>query len=375
MPWANMTVENQRQEFVTMAQGSGIHMVELCRRFDVSPKTGYKWVARYRGEGPQALSDRSRRPHHTPRRTAAAPEAAVCELRREHSSWGARKIRRRLQDLKTLKVPACSTITRILHRHGLMESSPGTQRSPWQRFEYPTPNALWQMDFKGPIKSLSGRIHPLTVLDDHSRYSIVLQCLSNETEPGVRMALTDAFRKYGLPDRMLMDNGSPWGSGPWSEPTALSAWMMRLGIKPLHSRPYHPQTCGKDERFHRTLKLELLSQAQWRDVPHLQDRANSWRHIYNHERPHEALHGATPASCYRPSLRAYPEVLPTIEYGREMAVRLVGPNGRVLFHGKTYSVGKAFRGYPLGLRPTEIDGQYDVFFQQFQVGLIDIRKT
>jgi transposase InsO family protein len=229
------------------------------------------------------------------------------------------------------------------------------------------------MDFKGSIRSLSGRIHPLTVLDDHSRYNIVLGCLTNETESSVRAALSEAFRKYGLPDRMLMDNGSPWGSGPWAEPTALTTWMMRLGIEPRHSRPYHPQTCGKDERFHRTLSLELLGQAQWRDAAHLQERADSWRQIYNHERPHEALHGATPASCYRPSLRAFPEVLPAFDYGSDMAVRLVSKGGRVLFHGKYFSVGKAFGGYPLGIRATEIDGEYDVFFQQFQVSLIDLK--
>lgn len=374
MPWANVTVEKLRDEFVGLSSESGVSMTELCHRFGISTKTGYKWIHRYKTQGPAGLSNQSRRPHSIPKQTSPEPEEAVCLLRKQHPAWGARKIRRRLQDLGTTHIPACSTITRILHRRSLMNSSPETHRGPWHRFEYPAPNALWQMDFKGPIKSLSGRIHPLTVLDDHSRYNIALRCLSNETESTVRAALTDTFRKYGLPDRILSDNGSPWGSGPWIEPTALTTWMMRLGVETIHSRPYHPQTCGKDERFHRTLKLELLEREQWQDLVHVQERSDAWRYIYNHERPHEALAGNTPASRYRPSLRAFPEVLPPIEYGPDMAVRMVGGNGRVLFHSKLYSVGKAFAGYPVGIRPSDIDGEYDVFFQQFQISFINRRN-
>ncbi len=373
MPWANVTVEKLREEFVGLSSGSDLTMIQLCRRFGISPKTGYKWIRRHKTHGVAGLSDHSRRPHYIPKQTPQEPEEAVCELRKEHPAWGARKIRRRLQDLGKTNIPVCSTITRILHRRGLMNGPSETHRGPWQRFEYPAPNALWQMDFKGSIKSLSGRIHPLTVLDDHSRYNIVLRCLSRETESNVQTALTEAFQKYGLPDRMLMDNGSPWGSGPQADFTGLTVWMMRLGIQALHSRPYHPQTCGKDERFHRTLKRELLDQEQWRDTAHAQERSDAWRHIYNHERPHEALAGNTPASRYRPSLRSFPDPLPSFNYGSEMDVRHVSRDGRVLFHGKLYSVGKGFARYPVGIRATDTDGYYDVFFHRFKVGFIDRR--
>jgi transposase InsO family protein len=364
-----------RQEFVMWAQQTEGSMSELCRRFDVSRKTAYKWLHRDQAEGSAGLSDRSRRPHRIARQLAPTTEQALVALRRRHPRWGARKIRRRLQDLGWAAVPACSSITAIFHRHGLIRpEAPGGRRD-WQRFEHPAPNSLWQMDFKGPVRSLAGPGYPLTVLDDHSRFSLCLRVLAHQQTAGVQQALTATFRRYGLPNRILMDNGSPWGSDaehPWSP---LGVWLMRLGIRISHSRPYHPQTLGKDERFHRTLKEELLSSCGWQNLRQLQRAMDRWREEYNFERPHEALALAVPACRYQPSLRSFPERLPPIDYPSGVHVRKAQQKGEIFFKGRRFRIGKAFCGYPVGLRPTRTDGVFDVLFCHQRLTQIDLRSS
>src|SRR5688572_19774961 len=258
MPWQEVSTMSLRQEFVMLAMQEGAKMRELCRRFAVSPKTGYKWIARYARHGSWGLADGSRRPHHSPTRTAPALERAVLELRDAHRCWGARKLHRRLQDLGWHNLPVPSTIQAILVRHGRIDAAQSSKHQPWQRFEHAQPNALWQMDFKGHFAVGPTRCHPLTVLDDHSRYSVCLQACANEQGATVQTHLTTSFRRYGLPQRVAVDNGSPWGDTFDSPYTPLVAWLIRLGVHVSHSRPYHPQTLGKDERFHRTLKAEVL---------------------------------------------------------------------------------------------------------------------
>lgn len=202
----------------------------------------------------------------------------------------------------------------------------------------------------------------MTVLDDHSRFNLCLRALPNEQTIGVQQALTQTFRRYGLPNRLLVDNGGPWGSDAQHPYTPLTAWLIRLGISVSHSRPYHPQTLGKDERFHGTLKRELTDRYQWQDLAQLQAAFDSWRLIYNFERPHEAVAMAVPATRYQASLRSFPERLPAIEYPSGVEVRKVQEGGKISFRGHTLRVSKAFRGYPVGLRPTRIDGVLDVLF-------------
>ncbi len=218
------------------------------------------------------------------------------------------------------------------------------------RFEHPVPNQLWQMDFKGAVPPpVTGPAHPLTILDDLSCFNVWLQVLPNHQTATVRQALHETFRRYGLPDRMLVDNGSPWGSDATHQNTPLTAWLWRVGVAVTHSRPYHPQTLGKDERFHGTLTREVPRHAQWRDPVHLQTALDRWREIYNQERPHDALGLADPASRYQPSLRSYQEVLPPIEYATGTLVRKVQQQGEFSFQGRTYKLSKAFRGYPVGV--------------------------
>ena len=219
----------------------------------------------------------------------------------------------------------------------------------------------------------------MTVLDDHSRFALKIAACADEQLKTVMGALTAVFKRYGLPDRMLMDNGAPWGS-PWNDTearsfTAFEAWLMRLGIRVSHGKPYHPQTQGKDERFHRTLKAEVIGARAWCDLEECDRAFEAWRHIYNAERPHQALGLATPASRYRDSQRAFPEQLPAIDYGPGAMVRKVQDHGRIWFKGGIFEIGRAFAGQPVALRPTIIDGHYDVFYCLTKVARIDLTEA
>lgn len=373
MPWQEVSIMSSRQEFIMLARREGANLSELCRRFGISRKSAYKWLRRYEQAGQSGLQDRSRRPHHVSHRTAEAMEQHVVAMRDAHPAWGGRKIKRRLEDMGHQDVPSVSTVTRILHRHDRIDAAESAKHTAWQRFEHEAPNRLWQMDFKGHFPLDTGRCHPLTVLDDHSRYSLRLEACANQQGSTVQSRLIEAFRRYGLPERMTMDNGSPWGSDTDHPYTPLTAWLMRLGINVSHSRPYHPQTQGKDERFHRTLDAELLKGQVFRDLAQCQHRFDRWRTVYNTERPHEALGLATPASRYRPSPRAFPETLPPIEYGPGDIVRKVQAKGHIHYRGQVLKVSKAFHGYPVALRPTQEEGLMKIYFCQQCIANVDLR--
>lgn len=372
MPWEQVTIMSRRREFVGLASQPGVNRAELCRRFKISRKTGYKLLRRYQAEGRSGLADRSRRPHHTPTRTDEQLEQQVVHLR-EHYHWGGRKIAYRLRALGCKAVPAASTITGILRRHGLLDEAERLKHQPWRRFEHAHPNDLWQMDFKGHFATHTQRCHPLTVLDDHSRFCIKLQACANEQASTVEDSLCQAFERYGLPVRMLMDNGSPWGSFAAHPLTVLTVWLIRLGIQISHGRAYHPQTQGKDERFHRSLDCEVLRWQCFADLPHCQRSFDRWREVYNFERPHEALDMQVPAQRYRPSARALPAKLAPIEYAPQDKVRRVHQNS-IRFHGQRFRLCKALDGYPVALRPTTIDGRWTVHFCHQFVATIDLRS-
>ncbi len=371
------TTMSQRYEFVSLAAQAGINFRQLCRRFGVSPKTGYKWRRRYQAGGFDALANQSRRPCGQPATCLPSVVQDVLTLRQEHPTWGGRKLRRRLQDLGKVGVPAASTCTAILRRNGLL-TAPGPSHTAFTRFERTWPNELWQMDFKGHFPTLAGpRCHPLTVLDDHSRFNLVLEACANQQAVTVRACLTTAFERYGLPMAMLCDNGAPWGRADTTSPhTALTVWLLRLGVRVLHGRPYHPQTQGKEERFHRTLNQELIAGRTWRDLADCGQAFPRFSHVYNCERPHDALAGATPLSRYQPSIRPMPSCLSAPEYPASDTVRIVRSAGMLTFGSQTWMIGRAFAGLTVGLRPSaQTDGQWEVFFCHHKLGLIDLTST
>jgi transposase InsO family protein len=374
MTWKAASTMLLRSEFVRLAMLETTNIRSLCRRYEISPKTAYKWMDRYREGGTQALNDRSRRPHRSPLQTASSVEDKIVQLREKHPRWGARKLRARLVTQGFQNLPAISTITVILHRYGLISPQETLQHQAWQRFEAPAPNLLWQMDFKGDFALLNGRCYPLTLLDDHSRFSSGILACANQRRETVQGFLITTFRRYGLPYRILTDNGGPWGSCGIEAYTELGAWMIQLGISLSHSKVCHPQTLGKDERFHRTLNAEVIGTHRFISIDHCQQSFDYWREVYNFERPHEALAMAVPASRYTISSREYPETLPAIEYGPDDAVRKVQDKGEISFRGKTFKIGKAFKRHYVALRPTTTDGVLDVYFCQEHIAQINLNK-
>ena len=211
MPWKEVSIMSAREEFVRLAMQPGANKSQLCRRFGISRPTGDKWIERFEAQGKAGLGDRSRRPRHTPERTAPEVEEAIVALRREHPAWGARTLKARLQALGHKDLPAAvSTIQAILQRHALINPQESAKHKPFKRFEREHANELWQMDFKGhvPLRT-GGRCHPLTVLDDHSRFNVCLQALGNEQSTSVQAALSQTFRCYGLPNGSSPTTGHP----------------------------------------------------------------------------------------------------------------------------------------------------------------------
>lgn len=376
MPWKEETLMSQRTAFVERSKAEDLNFSALCREFGISRKTGYKWLKREQAAGMGGLADQSRRPKHSPRQTDAVIEAKVLEVRSQHKVWGGRKIRKVLQNDGCGRVPAASTITAILHRHQQIEAEETQKHKHFQRFEREQPNELWQMDFKGYfVLQAGGNCHPLTVIDDHSRFLVGLKACPNEKAATVKDQLVAIFEQFGLPERMLMDNGSAWGFDLQARHTTLTAWLIRLGIAISHGRPFHPQTQGKDERLNRTLLEEVIQQHSIHDLQECQALFDDWWQIYNYVRPHDALQLLTPSTRYLPSPRPFPATLPPVTYPNDDLIRKVDMSGKIYFQGKTFRISAGFRYQLVALRPTELDGCFDVFFCKQKITQISLRNN
>ncbi|MFH1104666.1 MAG: DDE-type integrase/transposase/recombinase, partial [Actinomycetota bacterium] len=286
--------------------------------------------------------------------------------------WGGRKINRVLVNQGHRGVPAPSTITGILRRHGLV--SPTAQPRAYQSWERPSPNDLWQMDFKGWFGLSSGaRCHPFGLLDDHSRYNLCLAACTDQTTATVKGLLTETFTRYGIPTQILCDNGSPWGNDlhhPW---TPLGVWLLDVGVGVIHCRPFHPQTDGKEERFHLTLDWEVIStRPAWDNHRAVQGAFNRWRIVYNHQRPHDALNLDVPADHYQPSPRPYPSVIEPTDYPDGYQTRRVASNAYISFHNRPIRLGRAFIGRTVGITPTTTDGTHHIYYRHQHIRTIDL---
>jgi len=383
MPWQERSTMSLKQEFVTLASQDGANLSALCLRFRISRPTGYAWLRRYRDGGVAGLAERPRAPASSPGQTSGTVEDAVVALRDAHPAWGGRKLRARLAALGAagdpagvVDPPAASTITAILRRRERLDPAEGVKHTAWTRFAHAAPNELWQLDFKGHVALTGGgRCHPLTLLDDHSRFLLGLGAYADERDGTVRAALEAAFRRYGLPARILCDNGPPWGVPQVRHTlTALGVWLIRLGVAITHGRPRHPQTQGKAERFHRTLKVEVLRSGAYPDLAASQAAFDAWRDVYNLERPHEAIGLVPPISRYAASRRPFPDRLPDPAYGPDDAVRAVHGGGQLSYRGRLHFVGTALRGQRVALRPTVDDGVLAVYFCHHRVGQLDLRS-
>jgi transposase InsO family protein len=321
-----------RKEFISFVENGEQNFSEICRRYKISRKTGYKWLEKYKNHGLAGLADSSKAPLTTPAKTKEEMEEAVISVRAEHGKWGGRKIRQYLLNNGYNHVPARSTITDILHRHNLIIHGDNQRTKAWIRFVHDNPNDLWQMDFKGHFEMANKeRCHPLTIIDDHSRFSLAITACKNEQGKTVEAAMIEVFSKYGLPKAINVDNGNPWGSKfDICRYTSFGLWLIDQGIILSHSRPHHPQTNGKNERFNRTLKAEIISNSYISCIEEAQKIFDKWRHIYNFDRPHEALDYRAPGDIYEPSYRQYRDKMEEYEYSPDYLCKKVDVRGR--FH-------------------------------------------
>lgn len=373
MPWEERTVERSRRRFVEEVRSEKASISELCRRYGITRATGYKWLRRE--EGGAGMQDRSHCAFHIPNRTGAEMEGKVLIQRVEHPAWGGRKIKRRLEDLGTEKVPAASTVTEILKRNGCIDPKESLKHKAFTRFERKSANELWQTDFKGDFGMGNGkRCHPLGIIDDHSRLVLALDAKGDQKLPGVQETFTRVYREYGLPRAILCDNGNPWGNSQCIGYTLFELWLMRLGILPIHGRLYHPQTQGKEERFNQTVKRELISRVTIRDLKHAQEVFDPWLRMYNTERPHEALKLDVPANHYRPSPRPFPEKEPVWEYDTDWEVRKVNSAGFMHLDGRKHFLGEAFAGQQVGIRHSPKSETLEIGYYGFSVACYSLEE-
>ena len=367
----NIPVSEQRLVIVNLAD-RGESVTTLSRQFCVSRKTIYKWLARWRADSSGPLIDRSRRPHHAPRRTAAATETRVLEMR-DQCGLGARKLRRMIKD-QGHPVPAISTVHQVLRRADRVRPKPKVlpEESP-QRFERGAPNQLWQLDHKGPLEINRARRYPLTIIDDHSRYLLAIEPCADLTMATTWAVIWDVFGQAGLPDALLCDNAySTHGAGAQGSLTRFEAWLIRLDIKPLHGRPHHPQTQGKVERLHATYEAEMYPRVRRDSDQHFRDDAFKWRQFYNCTRPHQALDDKPPISRWRPSTRTRPDRLPEVGYPDGSLVRRCDSKGAIRYAGRRISVGEGLANELLLLK--EEADQLQIFYAWKQLRNIPLEQ-
>ncbi len=376
MVWKETCPMDEKLAFILDYLSGETPMTVLCESYGISCKTGYKWVGRYRDEGPGGLHDRSRAPLCHGRRIAADIAETVLALRRERPFWGPRKLRAvLLRDHPETAWPAASTIGDIVRDHGLSEPRRRRRRAmpvsqPFRAVE--AANDVWCIDFKGWFRTRDGdRCDPLTLTDAHSRYLLVCQIIPPRTEP-VRAVVEAAFRRYGLPRAIRSDNGSPFaGSGP-AGLSRLSVGWVKAGIALERIAPGQPQQNGRHERMHRTLKAET-ARPPADSVAEQQARFDAFRDDFNVNRPHEALDQQPPAAFYQPSTRRHPEPLAEPWYDAEHAVRRVRHNGTIKWGGDAIFVSEALTGEALGIAETD-HGDWILRFADIDLGVID-RKT
>jgi putative transposase len=375
MPWRVTSPMHERQRFVLDAQVARCAFSELCRRYGISRKTGYKWLARYATLGPDSLADRSHRPQQCPHATAPALIREILALRKSWR-WGARKLHQLLLDTHPAdEVPARATIHRILVRHGRVprrrrarvRAHPGRPQTPLTG-----PNVVWSVDFKGQFKLGDGRYcYPLTVQDAYSRYLLACEGLDGPLLAPTQQVFRRLFRTYGLPERIRSDNGQPFASCALGRLSQLSVWWLRLGIRPELIEPASPQQNGRHERMHKDLKA-ATTRPPAGSLRAQQRRFEAFRHSFNEVRPHEALDQRRPAMLYTPSRRLYLPRLRPITYPEHFEVRRVATNGGIRWQKRWVNVSHILAALPVGLEPLA-SGTWNVFFGPVHLGWLDER--
>jgi len=360
-------VEDLRKRFLIQVQESG-NISQSCRKSGISRRTGYKWLNREASGKP--LSDQSRKPNHTANKTDAATEALILSVRCENPSWGGGKICEYLVKQGYTHIPSPRTCCNILIRNGCIQPSESLKHKPYQRFEREDCNELWQTDFKGDFVLLDkSRCYPLTILDDCSRFSILIDCKPDTR--GVRNSFEKAFYQYGLPDSVLSDNGSQF-AGFQGGYTGFERWLMEHDVLPIHGRVGHPQTQGKIERFHRTMKNEFLKHHQFKNIHELRELMEQWRIKYNENRPHLALNSKSPSEIYIPSTRKYSEKIPAYTYDGHIIK--VNGWGYLRFAKLQIYLSETMANTVLEISESPTGDSFNVYFRNFKIAEIDAQE-
>lgn len=371
MAWRESRVVEERLRFVVAASRKEKSITELCQEFEVSRQTGYTWLRRYQAGGSSQVCDRSRRPKHSPARTADEIEEAVVALRCQYPDWGAPKLLVLLRQQRPAWMICERTVHRILVRHKLLNEK-DQHRPAIERFERSAPNELWQMDFKGPQGFNGGSpVGPLSMLDDHSRYLVTLQHLGSTRAVGVRATLQSAFERVGLPEAILVDHGIPWWNhtSPWGI-TELAIWILQQGVRLLFSGFRHPQTQGKVERMHGALQRAVRRR---KANPDDQLWLDAFRHEYNYVRPHAALGMRTPATRWTPSARPFQLTPKQWEYRQGMEVMRLGAGGQLRWRGRRWEISYSLRGQLVGIQI--LGDRSIVYFCNAPVRELDLRTA
>lgn len=375
MPWKVSSVVDQRLQFLSSYQREEMSVTDLCHEFGISRPTAYRWINRYKEVGPEGLLDLSRRPHSCSHATPDAVVNAILSLRAKYPSWGARKLKARLEKIEpTVSWPAASTFGSILSRAGLTSPTKKKRRTtPYSEpfSEVTAPNQLWCMDFKGYFMTGDGtRCDPFTITDAHSRYLIRCQVVSRMDLSQVRAICEAAMREYGLPARIRTDNGAPFAGTGLLGLSKLSLGWMKMGIVHERIQPGRPQQNARHERMHRTLKADTANPPA-ATLRLQQKRFDQFRHVFNHERPHEGLNNETPGSLYQPSTKMFPRALAEYVYPNGFVTRRVNNSGDISWHKDRVFISEVFRFEEVGLEEVE-DRVYKVFFREVEIGELDV---
>jgi transposase InsO family protein len=379
VPWKGKSPVDLRMEFIARLN-KGERVKDLCHEFGVSRKTGHKLKKRYEELGITGLVDQSRAPKSIPHRTPPEVVELIIARRREHPTWGPRKLKQILEEELGRRLPCPSTIGGILFRNSLTERRPRRRErhvhsSTSHLTEASAPNEVWCVDYKGQFR-LGDKSYcfPLTITDSFSRFILCCDGMAAISEDQAVDSFEMIFRNYGLPEVVRSDNGVPFASNGLAALSKLSAYWLRLEIAPERIRPGKPQENGQHERMHRTLKRETTRPPRT-NLLQQQERFDDWVEEFNDRRPHEALEMKRPTDVYRPSERRHPDVLPVPEYPLHDDVRTVTSSGSItLYQRRIVYLTKALVGQQVGIRE-EDDGRWLVTFAKLDLGHVERDNT
>jgi len=373
MPWKEYRVIDEKIKFVVEAMDRDESMKNLCEKYGISRKTGYKWLNRYKEDGAQGLCNRSRAPHTHPNALEEKVKKDILALKQKHPNWGPKKLCALLKKQDYNKVPAASTVGTFLKKHGLVKVKKRRRKA--VPTEAPLtkalkPNDVWCADFKGHFKTRDGnKCKPLTITDQLSRYLLACHHVNRMSFEYTKDTFEKAFREYGMPLVVRTDNGTPFSSTNRYGLSKLSFWWIRLGIYPERIKLGRPDQNGCHERMHRTLKQEVASPPA-QNISAQEMRFKSFVNEYNLERPHEALDMKTPSELYINSDRSYPEKLRSIEYASRLKVYRVQKHGEIKYRGRDLFISECLYKEHVGLEQIS-ENKSVVWYCNYELGVLN----